>query len=133
MAKKKSIPPKFRVWIDVRKRFKLSHAQIQMARELGMSPKTFGSIDHRRREPGKLPLGEFIEQSYLKRFHEPPSEVLTIEQLIERAEKKTAARREAKRLRDKREAEDAKTPAQVADSPPTVPPDTTDDAMDGDK
>jgi len=42
MAKQKQLSPKYQVWIDARKRHKLSHAHIQMARELGMDPKRFG-------------------------------------------------------------------------------------------
>jgi hypothetical protein len=38
MSKKKGIPEKYQVWIDVRKRYHLSHVHIQMARELGMNP-----------------------------------------------------------------------------------------------
>ena len=38
MTKKAKIPDKYQVWIDVRKRYHLSHAHIQMARELGMNP-----------------------------------------------------------------------------------------------
>lgn len=44
MAKKGFIPQKLRPWIEARKKFKLSHAQIQMARELGMNPKKFASL-----------------------------------------------------------------------------------------
>ena len=39
MAKKKKIPVKNQIWIDVRKRFRLSDVHIQMARELGLNPK----------------------------------------------------------------------------------------------
>ena len=35
MAKKKKIPDKLKIWIEARKRYRLSHEQIQMARELG--------------------------------------------------------------------------------------------------
>jgi hypothetical protein len=35
MAKKKKMPEKYQRWIDARKRYNLSHAHIQMARELG--------------------------------------------------------------------------------------------------
>ena len=43
MAKrKKNLSPKYQPWVDTRKRFHLSHAHIQMARELGMNPKRFG-------------------------------------------------------------------------------------------
>jgi hypothetical protein len=37
MAKQKKLPPKYQVWVDARKRYHLSHAQIQMARELGLN------------------------------------------------------------------------------------------------
>ena len=45
------IPEKLRVWIDARKRHGLSHAHIQMARELGMNPKSLGKLDNHRQEP----------------------------------------------------------------------------------
>ena len=38
MSQKHFIPQKLRVWIDARKKYHLSHTQIQMARELGMDP-----------------------------------------------------------------------------------------------
>ena len=59
MAKK--IPEKYQQWIEARKRFHLSDAHIQMARELGLSPKKFGGLVNTRQEPWKLPLPEFIE------------------------------------------------------------------------
>jgi hypothetical protein len=116
MAKKKRIPAKYQVWIDARKRHKLSHAQIQMARELGMNPKKFGGMDNHRQERWKLPLGQFIEECYLKSFGKLPSEVLSIEQLVKRQEKKKTERREAKRLR--REAEAAAADMNAVDSFP---------------
>jgi len=39
MANKAKVPEKYQVWINARKRYHLSHAHIQMARELGMNPK----------------------------------------------------------------------------------------------
>jgi len=44
MAKKKSVPNKLKPWIEARKRFGLSDAHVQMARELGMNPKKLGSL-----------------------------------------------------------------------------------------
>jgi hypothetical protein len=41
MGKKKRIPEKYQIWIDARRRYHLSDAHIQMARELGMNPKEF--------------------------------------------------------------------------------------------
>ena len=68
MAKKKKIPEKYQRWIDARKRFHLSHAHIQMARELGMNPKKFGSLANTKQEPWKLLLPDFIEELYFKQF-----------------------------------------------------------------
>ncbi len=44
MAKKNAIPQKYQVWVEVRKQCHLSHTQIQMARELELNPKKFGSL-----------------------------------------------------------------------------------------
>jgi hypothetical protein len=83
MAKKDKIPEKYRVWIDARKKHKLSHAHIQMARELGMNPKKFGSLDNHKQEPWKAPLPEFIKDLYFKRFGKPaPDNVRPIEQVV---------------------------------------------------
>jgi hypothetical protein len=68
MAKKGFIPQKLSLWIEARKRFRLSHTQIQMARELGLNPKKFGSMANNKQELWKAPLPEFIEHLYEKRF-----------------------------------------------------------------
>lgn len=97
MAKKKKIPEKFKKWIEVRKRFHLSHAHIQMARELGMNPKKFGGLANEKQEPWKLPLPQFIEENYNKRFHKTrPDRVISIEERIKEIEKKKAIKREFK-------------------------------------
>lgn len=98
MAKKKKTPEKYQKWIDARKRHKLSHAQIQMARELGMNPKRFGSLDNHKQERWKLPLGEFIEECYLKAHGRFPEKVLSIEERVKIEAAKKAKRREAKLL-----------------------------------
>ncbi|MDD5370367.1 MAG: hypothetical protein PHQ40_14890 [Anaerolineaceae bacterium] len=51
MAKKIVIPEKYRIWIEVRKRYHLSDAQIQMARELGLNPHKFEIIANKKQEP----------------------------------------------------------------------------------
>ena len=38
----KRIPTKLKPWFEARRRFKLSHAHTQMARELGMNPRKLG-------------------------------------------------------------------------------------------
>ena len=58
-----------------------SHAHVQIARELGMNPKSLGSIDNHRHEQWKAPLPEFIEHLYEKRFDRAqPAGVLSIEE-----------------------------------------------------
>jgi hypothetical protein len=56
------------------------HAQIHMARELGMNPAKLGKIDNHKQQPWKLPLPQFIEELYFKRFGKTcPEAVLSIE------------------------------------------------------
>ena len=89
------IPEKLKLWIDARSRYKLSHLQIQMARELGMNPEKFGSFANHQQEQWKLPLPEFIEQCYEKRFgRSAPEDRRSIEQKLE-AER---AKKELKRM-----------------------------------
>ena len=59
---------KTRAWDEARKRHHLSHAQAQMARELGINPAKLGKIDNHKQEPWKAPLPQFIEELYRKRF-----------------------------------------------------------------
>jgi hypothetical protein len=55
-------------WIDAKKKYHLTDIQIQMARELGMNPKKFGSLANHKQELWKSPLPDFIEEIYFKRF-----------------------------------------------------------------
>jgi hypothetical protein len=87
MAKSK-LPQTLQDWVEARKRHHLSHAHVQMARELGMNPKKLGKIDNHRQEPWKAPLPQFIESLYEKSFgRSRPQTVLSIE---ERAQPKAA-------------------------------------------
>jgi hypothetical protein len=45
------ITEEMRRWIEARKRFHLSHAQVQMACELGMNPRKLGSMANHKQEP----------------------------------------------------------------------------------
>ena len=90
------IPNRLKPWIDARQRFRLSHAHVQMAFELGLNPKKFGKLANHRQEPWKLPLPDFIAKLYFKRFGKTmPNTVRIIEQMAA-AE---AARKQAKKLR----------------------------------
>jgi len=89
MAKKKKIPEKYQVWIDARKRYRLSHSHVQMAREVGMNPKKFGKIENHKQEPWKMPLPDFIEYLYFKRFGKTrPDEVRSVEQVFKARKKR---------------------------------------------
>ena len=99
MAKKKNIAEKYQIWTDARKRFGLSHAHVQMARELGMNPKKFGKIVNHRQEPWKEPLPIFIENCYFKRFGKRrPEEVKSIEQMADEKRERQDKQGEAKAM-----------------------------------
>ena len=96
MAKKKP-SHKMQAWIDARTRYRLTHAQVQMARELGMNPNRLGKKDNQDQEPWKMPLKQYIEHLYTRRFgKERPDVVLSIEEKMRRDEEKKARRREQK-------------------------------------
>ena len=96
--KHQAVPPALQAWIQARGRHHLSHAHVQMARELGMNPKRMGSIDNHDQEPWKAPLPQFIEDLYLKRFgRERPEVVVTVEQRARELEEKKRQKREKKK------------------------------------
>lgn len=96
MPKAGFIPAKLTPWIDARERYHLSHAQVQMARELGLNPKKFGAIANHRQEPWKLPLAQFIDACFQQRFdHKQPLDVRSIEEKeAERRARKKASQEE---------------------------------------
>ena len=102
MPKKGFIPNKLRPWIEARKKYHLSHAQVQMARELGLNPKKFGSTDNTKQQPWKQSIPEFIEKIYFKHFNKKaPENVRSIEQMLKDVKRKKAeskARKETARL-----------------------------------
>ena len=92
------IPNRLLVWVEARKRHQLTHAQVQMARELGMNPKKMGKIDNHEQESWEMPLPQFIEVLYLKRFDKPcPDDVMSIEERFRIEQEKKEARRAVKR------------------------------------
>ncbi len=125
MTKKSaSIPQQMKPWIEARKRHRLSHAHIQMAKELGMNPKKFGKFDNHRQEPWKAPLPIFFETLYFKRFKkERPDEIRTIQQMAAAKAAKKRARKLAKEHR--RKAADANDVPQAVvaelESDPSIP------------
>ena len=115
MTNKKKPNQKMQAWIDARRCHNLSHAQVQMARELGMNPNKLGKLENHDQEPWKLPLRHYIEHLYFKRFgNERPDTVLSIEEKISREEAKKAQRREAKLHRRQNETGEVKAPESLS-------------------
>lgn len=80
MPKAGFIPAKLKPWIEARQRHHLSHAQVQMARELGLNPNKLGGLASYRQALWKAPLPQFIEACFQKRFgHTQPLDVRSIE------------------------------------------------------
>jgi hypothetical protein len=91
-------------WARACTRHRLSHAQVQMARELGLNPQKLGRIDNHRQEPWKAPLPEFIQHLYRERFgREAPPDARPLEERAREAAAKKAVGKAEKRAR--REAE----------------------------
>ena len=72
MAKVKNIEE----WKKAKRRYHLTGMHIQMARELGLNPKKFGSLANHKQQPWKSPLPEFIEDLYLKHFKKEKPDVV---------------------------------------------------------
>jgi hypothetical protein len=99
MSKPLRISPDLQRWIDARKRFHLTHAEVQMARELGMDPRKLGGLANHRQERWKLPLPQFLQQAYRERFgRDLPERVESIEERLRAQAAKRAARRARRRL-----------------------------------
>lgn len=92
---KQRIPEELQRWIEARKRFHLSDAHVQMARELGMNPRKLGSLANHKQELWKAPLPHFIENLYRKRFGKTrPDRILSIEDRVREVAANKAERRE---------------------------------------
>lgn len=55
-------------WMDAKKKYRLSNEIIQMAKQLGLNPKKFGSLANHKQEPWKEPLPNFIRTLFEERF-----------------------------------------------------------------
>ena len=112
MSAPKAIPPNLQPWFEARRRFNLSHATVQMSRELGLNPKKFGSLADTKGSPWKAPLAEFIAHCYYKAHkRHTPEVVRSLERLIKENEDKKNLCRERKAQRV--EGEPAVVPEQT--------------------
>jgi hypothetical protein len=93
MGAAKRLPLRLQAWVDARKRHRLSHAHVLMARELGLNPAKLGKLDNADQEPWKAPLPQFIEHLYAKRFgRDRPDVVTTIEEIAHEAKRQRTER-----------------------------------------
>jgi hypothetical protein len=84
--------------------------RIPNGRELGMNPKKLGKLNNHKQEPWKMPLRQFIQLLYFKRFgKERPDIVYTIEEKIRRDPEKKAIKHEATLLRQQSKETDSKS------------------------
>jgi hypothetical protein len=110
MAPMKRIPTSLLPWFEARNRFKLSHAQTQMARELGMNPRKLGKLANEKQERWKLPLPEFIAKCYRKRFgRSEPEQVRSLEEMIKADERRRGERKARKAEKNRMAAEPAQS------------------------
>lgn len=72
MAKKRGAHDE--AWTNAKKICRLSARQVEMARALGMNPSKLPGLRSSPQERWKLPVGEFIEERYRKRFSRDPRE-----------------------------------------------------------
>lgn len=97
---KPRVPANIQAWVDARRRYHLSHAHVQMARELGMNPKKLGSVANHRQERWKRPLPEFIEELYERRFgRRKPERLMSIEERLKELEQTKTLRRQQRAAR----------------------------------
>ena len=93
MEVKKAILEK---WMVAQKKHCLSDKYVQMASELGLNPNKLGKIDNHTQETWKVPLPQFIEEIYYKRFKREAPE--TVKSMAEQ-EKKKKEQKKAKEIR----------------------------------
>jgi hypothetical protein len=97
MANKK-LSGKLQDWVEARERYRLSHAHVQMARELGMNPRKLGKLNNHDQEPWKMPLPQFIAHLYFRAFgRERPETIMSMEERAAVQHARKAAHKEAKR------------------------------------
>lgn len=86
-------------WLELRQRFTLTHAQVQMARELELVPRALAKLT----DP---PVPVYIESQYLEQFGRPTPKVVTsIEDRAKQEQKDNAMEKlERKKLSKKKVA-----------------------------
>ena len=72
-----------------------------------MNLRKFGSLANHKQEPWKLPLPDFIEELYYKRFKKDrPETVRSIEQMVKDQKRKKEERKARKRANESQKTSD---------------------------
>jgi hypothetical protein len=95
MSTPKKLPAKLLPWLEARRKFGLSDATVQMARELGLNPNKLGKLVPATGQAWKTPLPEFIATCY-ERSHgrRMPEKVRSLEQIAYDEEQRKQARKD---------------------------------------
>ncbi len=106
------IPADLLPWVEAKKRHRLAQVHIQMARELGMDPKSFRRLDNHKQEHWKAPLRQYICELYQKRFKKAaPDRVLSFEEISQlKARKKEVAMQRKARAKTSDATPDSEEP-----------------------
>jgi len=76
-----------------------------------MNPKKFGGKANHRQEPWKVPLPQYIEELYFKRFKkEQPDNIRSIEQMVDDKKRKQAERKKHKRQQQRESKPEKRLP-----------------------
>jgi len=92
-------------WAEVRQRFSLTHAQVQMGRELEILPRSLAKLTD-------IPVPTYLERQYLEQFGRPAPKVVTsIEERAKQEQKDNAMEKlEGKKLARKAAAPEPPPP-----------------------
>jgi hypothetical protein len=71
--RKSKADPKAERWAEAKRLCRLSMRQVEMAKALGMNPQKLPGLRPSKSQKWKLPVGQFIEECYAKRFGDQPS------------------------------------------------------------
>jgi hypothetical protein len=109
------IPSKLQPWFDARRRLGLSHATVQMARELGMNPKKLDKLVPAAGQAWKASLAEFVAHCYEKSHgRRLPEKVCSLEELVKNEAQRKEARRATRAARLQAEQPPAAAPSSAA-------------------
>jgi len=79
-----------------------------------MNPKKLGGMANHRQEPWKVPLPQYIEELYLKRFKKQrPDHVRSIEQTVADKKRKQTERKEHRRQQQEAASSESDTHSSV--------------------